>query len=62
MGYAATAQVHATLALVEQQRIANVIALHRHEVQYDIGADRSYLYVDGTETVRPEIREELGLS
>lgn len=30
--YALNAQAHATLALVEQQRIANLIALHKHEV------------------------------
>ena len=52
-------QVHATLALVEQQRIANLIALHRHEVKYDIGS-WSRLYDEGEE-LRPEIKEALGI-
>lgn len=55
------AQVHATLALVEQQRIANVIALHRHEVEYDVGWDRSYLYESGTDDLFQEMKEALGL-
>lgn len=55
------AQVHATLALVEQQRIANLIALHRHEVKYDIG-DWSRLYVNGTEDLKPDLAKGLGLS
>ncbi len=59
--YAAIAQAHATLALVEQQRIANLIALHRHEVEYDIGGDRSYLYKPGTEDLRDDIKKGLGL-
>lgn len=53
------AQIHATLALVEQQRIANLIALHRHEVKYDIGS-WSRLYNEGEE-LRPEIKEALGI-
>lgn len=57
----AAAQVKATLALVEQQRIANVIAIHQHEVKYDIG-EWSRLYVAGTEGLKPEIAEALGLS
>lgn len=57
----AAAQVHATLALVEQQRLANIIALHRHEVEYDIGGDRSYLYKPATEDLRDDIRKGLGL-
>lgn len=55
------AQVHATLALVEQQRIANLIALHRHEVRYDIG-EWSRLYDEGTEDLKADIREALGTS
>ena len=57
------AAVDAQLALVEQQRIANLIALHRHEVKYDIG-DASLLYVgfdDVGYQLRPDIREGLGL-
>lgn len=60
-GYSESAQVHATLALVEQQRIANLIALHRHEVEYDLNGGRSLLYKNGTEELRPEIREALGI-
>lgn len=58
------AQVHATLALVEQQRIANLIALHRHEVKYDIGSwSRLYETDSGSEAVlKSGIAEGLGLS
>lgn len=57
----ALAQVHATLALVEQQRIANLIALAR---PYELpnGGDASYmLYDPETLQLQPDIREGLGL-
>lgn len=57
----AAAQVHATLALVEQQRIANIIALHRHEVEYDLNEGRSLIFESGSETLRSEISEALGI-
>lgn len=52
---------HAVLALVEQQRIANIIALHRHEVEYDLNGGRSLIFESGGETLRPEIAEALGI-
>lgn len=57
----AEAQVHATLALVEQQRIANVIALHTHEVRYDIGEwSRIYEYdAEGEAFLSPDIASAL---
>jgi len=58
---AAIAQVHATLALVEQQRIANTIALAGWQ---DFGSDGRQARIasfnlDGT--LREDIREGLGL-
>lgn len=65
------AQAHATLALVEQQRIANLIALARMESRnYAIGkgaTDAIWERRTGAEfgepsmLLRPEIREVLGL-
>lgn len=52
----AEAQVHATLALVEQQRIANLIALNEARGPgdpWDFGSPRP--------PIKPEIREALGL-
>lgn len=58
----AAAQVHATLALVEQQRIANLIALHAHEVAYDIGEwSRIYHETADGPALNDDIREGLGL-
>ena len=58
------AQVHATLALVEQQRIANIIALGQVCIGSDVPLFRHLVVepVDG-HGVRPtvEIREGLGL-
>ncbi len=51
----AKAQVHATLALVEQQRIANLIALGSKYVWND--EDRENYFA----LLRPEIRKGLGL-
>lgn len=57
-----SAQVHATLALVEQQKIANLIALQRHEVEWDVNLSGSRLYLnDGSEDLKPEVAEALGL-
>jgi hypothetical protein len=64
----AAAQVHATLALVEQQRIANLIAMATqpgggHDVAYE-----ALVYTEDENgwpviyQVRPEIKEALGLS
>lgn len=61
--YLVEAQIHATLALVEQQRIANLIALHRHEVKHDIGS-WSRLYETGSNpeaVLKPGIAEGLGI-
>lgn len=57
------AQVHATLALVEQQRIANIIALgaRKHDLT-DGGTIRLWLFDPRTGTLRDEVREGLGLS
>jgi hypothetical protein len=49
------AQVHATLALAEQQRIANLIALHQE------GFASSALTTSQWATVLTEIKEGLGL-
>lgn len=64
-----SAQVHATLALVEQQRIANLIALTRlSDDEMRIEAEDSLFEPDPTLghgkpwSVRPGIREALGLS
>ncbi|KAM9867067.1 hypothetical protein ACIFOC_00389 [Leucobacter aridicollis] len=60
---ASQAQVHATLALVEQQRIANLIALwHGSPVKEEyIGDGERGLLVSSGGVLRPEIREALGL-
>jgi len=50
-----SAQVHATLALVEQQRIANLIAIHDEEFP------PSFLTQEEWDAVRAQIREGLGL-
>lgn len=59
------AQVHATLALVEQQRIANLIALSREEGVNGIAPDASDALWEKRAgsgySLRPEIREGLGL-
>lgn len=53
----AIAQVHATLALVEQQRIANLIAVNRYRV--NLASPRS----DAPQwEIAPEVEEALGLS
>lgn len=58
--FASIAQVHATLALVEQKRIANIIAL---SVPQDAGtADIRLPSWDEKLQMRPDIREALGLS
>jgi hypothetical protein len=69
--YIAAAQVHATLALVEQQRIANLIALADHAhgrfgnnagEAGGVGVLFSYGETpDSNMRVRQEIREGLGL-
>ena len=57
----AFAQVHATLALVEQQRIANLIELARFS--HDAGDDqRIFTDLDGAIKWRNEAAEGLGLS
>lgn len=60
------AQVHATLALVEQQRIANLIAywqLHTPRTIEENGCiEVSELYIDGSgPSVDTQVREGLGL-
>lgn len=64
----AYAQAHATLALVEQQRVANVIELAKGAAGTDAQqAARSALVIKTADdfgspkSVRPEIREALGL-
>lgn len=65
----AQAQVHATLALVEQQRIANIIAIANNvsedpDVTVTAGERAAWLALcDETSphSLRPEIREALGL-
>lgn len=59
--HAMIANAEANLALVEQQRIANLIALHRHEVEYDLNQGRSLLFESGTESLRPDITAALGI-
>ncbi len=54
---AAAAQAHATLALAEQQRIANLIALG--EVR--VGKRAAWDFDSPEPELRPEIREALGL-
>lgn len=53
----AVAQVHATLALVEQQNIANLIALYQGDS--DILSDEDFDYVK--ERVQKHVRKGLGL-
>ncbi len=59
----ASAQVHATLALVEQQRIANVVSIMSLEVQEDKPIEQSEattaLYSAGR--MRPDFAEALGI-
>lgn len=56
----AAAQVHATLALVEQQRIANTLALGQYKIAPgDMPIYRGVIF-DG-ESVKADIREALGL-
>lgn len=52
-----SAQVHATLALVEQQNIANLIALYQGDS--DILSDEDFEYVK--ERVQKHVRKGLGL-
>jgi hypothetical protein len=55
------AQVHATLALVEQQRIANLLAFA--QVDHDAGdGGRLYTGLEGAMRCRKEASEALGLS
>lgn len=69
-GMAAIAQAHATLALVEQQRIANLIALARVESEnhttptdaLDALYTREETSFDTKLHTRAEIREGLGLA
>lgn len=62
---AAEAQVHATLALVEQQRIANIIALASLRIAPDGAPPLRHLVIEPKDeySVQPvaEIREALGL-
>lgn len=63
---AAVAQVHATLALVEQQRIANLIALAHVADQHDNVSPLEQtaweaLGVPGSGVMRPDIAAALGL-
>jgi hypothetical protein len=72
MGWCAAAQVHATLALVEQQRLANLIALADHanarwgNYAGEAGGMGTLFSYGETETdnmrIRDDIREALGLS
>lgn len=62
MGCWAQAQAHATLALAEQQRIANLIAIGANAGQMvaaGIGSVESYL--DVYKKINPQITEGLGL-
>ena len=65
---ASMAQAHATLALVEQQRIANLIALAHVADMSDATVSPleqtawEALGVPGSGQMRPEIKEALGLS
>lgn len=58
----AMAQVHATLALVEQQRIANLIEL-THNQNGGLVFARALYEMQGknVKSIRPEISEALGL-
>lgn len=51
------AQVHATLALVEQQRVANLIAYDRSRIHFP-----GFRGLDATVGIEMEIRESLGLT
>lgn len=55
--FVGVAQVHATLALVEQQRLANLIAL---STELDSDAQDA-LYAEGYE-LRPEVKAALGVT
>lgn len=65
----AAAQVHATLALVEQQRIANIIAIANNvsedpDVTVTDGERAAWLALcdeESPHSLRPEIREALGI-
>lgn len=57
----ALAQVHATLALVEQQRIANVLAIAQFEHNAE-GSTRIFTDAQGSAKWRAEAAEALGLS
>lgn len=57
----AMAQVHATLALVEQQRIANLIEIARFDHHAE-GDTRLYTTLDASGKWRNEAAEALGLS
>ncbi|MGX5770806.1 hypothetical protein ACWKWN_08650 [Microbacterium trichothecenolyticum] len=60
--FVAEAQVHATLALVEQLRIANLIALDKTHEQYTVPADDEIGEEAYASTrLRTDIREGLGL-
>lgn len=56
------AQVHATLALVEQQRIANLIALFHHDPELKTGGAASEFAGEAWDLLAGQhIREALGL-
>lgn len=58
------AQVHATLAMVEQQRIANVFALQSGSVNATTDPAQDLVFVPdsaGDPVLRSEIREALGI-
>lgn len=57
----ALAQVHATLALVEQQRIANLIAL-AHPIKLPSGGEVTHMLHDpASGAIREDVAEGLGL-
>lgn len=56
----AAAQVHATLALVEQQRIANLVALSRPQDFRPDGANIRIPSFDEEGMLRPDIAAALG--
>lgn len=58
--YLAAAQLHATLALVEQQRIANLVALGQYTiVPGDMPVYRSAIF--NGDALRPDIAAALGV-
>lgn len=59
--FAAIAQVHATLALVEQQRTANLIAFHDLSTRQDQSVLDETAH-DRIQRAGAEIREALGLA